>query len=941
MIIDRDEAFRHNSCKKLAQLGKVIFSLTSAARDKADDSADITGSYEEAILRLFARHRKQAEEVYSGLVRFRKSCIDKYCVEYGVLYKQMKSDYSTFLNQQTRRIVTITNEMKTIKTSIRQIEDETQTTATGTVAAIDEMFIAVRSPPVRSHKSQRNKAASATAEITERTKAVVVQFEVNLKAMVGRFNAEKSELKAQFTVLTKGAVKNHVDEFRCYRKDIGTMKDNAIDLRNQFTGIMAEHMRAARQTADARATLVEAVAGGAKQIQTQKATICVQIRSVTQKHDASVVALEKSSESERKTQKSQLDSIVVQIEEIRKKLAKLNASDTSMPATAAAHDNGCQKEIQRIKDSHAAVQKEAKMVQQNVDNFRRQTCEWVNNSLEKLAMRSAMLKERIERADVSRREEFARRLRIYEDKQNDRLRILEIAIQVQNELREQKNKEELDVLMNLQSEIPRQNDSLQQEFESATAKVEKELKDYELVMKGRRDDRVKELDAAFERRKSEWGKKLDDVKQKFRQDQLERTKIYRLPHLTTPSDGDRQAQQDFEIQKGKMSGLLTVLTTQIDALHADADTALARFNTELTSIDKGKRQLQRRMETETRAIDDEYERKIQIAQVDLQKTIDHIATFYNDDENRRGCEVIELMRKVTESRNRTDDLLKRKEKELANLRRENLEEEDQLRRKIEQLKAKSQTNCLEQQLSDGVLSMQNDVKAIENATAQRLAEIDRSIEKVVEDTESAKRSVQAETDDQIGLLVKQAAAYDDRRLKNEKAKQEEMSRIQATSNKMAEEIARKTVVEFDRIRKRINMAGGVRGQMEEDNDSAFSKGQDQFGTKIEIAAADLWRNIQTSAINRKQRLESLDAQIIDLRRTCRDMDASMLDIPGRKEEHGRVGIMETEIATQTTDISSKFELLIWLLEHGPEGERRTPRIASKTSFGRIPLPALV
>jgi hypothetical protein len=542
---------------------------------------------------------------------------------------------------------------------------------------------------------------------------------------------------------------------------------------------------------------------------------------------------------------------------------------------------------------------------------------------------------------LSRREEFTRRLQAYEEKLNDRLRILQTAIQVQKEWKEPRNKEGVEVLINLRSEIPLLNDRLQQEMEAAAAKVQKELKDYETQMKVRRDERVKELDAAFERRKLERLTKLDEVRQELRQDVSEGSKIYRPPQPATPLDANHRAQQDFEMQKGKMSGVLHVLTTQIDAIHTDMETAVGRFNTELTSIDKGKRQLQRRIETETRAIDDQYERKIQIAQVDLQKTIDHIAKFYSDEENRRGCEVIEFMRKVRESRNRTDDLLKRKAKELASLRRENLEGEDQLRHEIEQVKAKSQVNSLQQQLSEGVLSMEKDVNAITKATGERLAEIEGSIEKVIEDTESAKRSVQAETEGEIQSLVTQAATCDDRCAKIEQAKQEEMSRIQATWNEKAEEISRKAVVELDRIRKRIDIAEDVRRQMDEDNEAAFSKYQDQMGTKLATAAADLWKTIQTSTTSTNRRLESLNGQIIDLRRTLRDLEASMLEMPGRREEQGRVGIQETEIATQTTDISSKFESLIWLLEHGPEAERMAPRVASKTSFGRIPLPALV
>ena len=46
MITDRKEAFKHNSCKKLAQLAKVILTMSSQARDQNDELVDIANDYD-------------------------------------------------------------------------------------------------------------------------------------------------------------------------------------------------------------------------------------------------------------------------------------------------------------------------------------------------------------------------------------------------------------------------------------------------------------------------------------------------------------------------------------------------------------------------------------------------------------------------------------------------------------------------------------------------------------------------------------------------------------------------------------------------------------------------------------------------------------------------------------------------------------------------------
>ena len=72
IITDRNEAFKHNSCKKLAQLGKVIFTMSAQARDRHDELARIQDKYENLIMDLVEKHQEQAENIAKALVQFRK-----------------------------------------------------------------------------------------------------------------------------------------------------------------------------------------------------------------------------------------------------------------------------------------------------------------------------------------------------------------------------------------------------------------------------------------------------------------------------------------------------------------------------------------------------------------------------------------------------------------------------------------------------------------------------------------------------------------------------------------------------------------------------------------------------------------------------------------------------------------------------------------------------
>lgn len=113
-------------------------------------------------------------------------------------------------------------------------------------------------------------------------------------------------------------------------------------------------------------------------------------------------------------------------------------------------------------------------------------------------------------------------------------------------------------------------------------------------------------------------------------------------------------------------------------------------STQNSSIKKLKRELQRRVETQTRTIDDKYERKIQVEHVSIEKSIGNISKLCDEDENRRGREVIEMIRQIRQSGAHLDDFWKGKSKELQTLERDNRNIKNSLGHEIAELQTKNQ-----------------------------------------------------------------------------------------------------------------------------------------------------------------------------------------------------------------------------------------------------------
>ena len=128
MITDKNEAFKHNSCKKLAQLAKVIFQMSSLAKDRQDELQSITVHYESPIAQMVRQHYSLAEGISKDLVSFRKTCIDQACQDYGNAYRNIKANYSNLCRSKLQQLSDIYDELKKMlqfinDTKIKAIND--------------------------------------------------------------------------------------------------------------------------------------------------------------------------------------------------------------------------------------------------------------------------------------------------------------------------------------------------------------------------------------------------------------------------------------------------------------------------------------------------------------------------------------------------------------------------------------------------------------------------------------------------------------------------------------------------------------------------------------------------------------------------------------------------------------------------------------------------
>ena len=122
MITDKNEAFHHNSCKKLAQLSKVIYAMSAQKQDRIDSNYDLIDDFDEVIVDTINQHQYQLDLINNSLYKYRKKCIASSCKHFGSIYKQTKTDYANLISEQGDKYMNLINEIKIIEKGIREFQ---------------------------------------------------------------------------------------------------------------------------------------------------------------------------------------------------------------------------------------------------------------------------------------------------------------------------------------------------------------------------------------------------------------------------------------------------------------------------------------------------------------------------------------------------------------------------------------------------------------------------------------------------------------------------------------------------------------------------------------------------------------------------------------------------------------------------------------------------
>jgi len=198
--------------------------------------------------------------------------------------------------------------------------------------------------------------------------------------------------------------------------------------------------------------------------------------------------------------------------------------------------------------------------------------------------------------------------------------------------------------------------------------------------------------------------------------------------------------------------------------------------------------------------------------VHLGNAVDIISRLYADDENERGRTIVEVIRKVRETNNRTDDILARNRQYLEAMRGGYESLTDSLWRDVESVRS----NDAEAALSQGAAVIEANtvavVAAIEEAEVRALESIAMPIADRDATDRELVRTAKSELEEENQTHLAPIARMGDARRQIEDGESAEKTRCRRESEERAEQLGRRHDAAVQRVRTRIEAATDLRAK---------------------------------------------------------------------------------------------------------------------------------
>lgn len=926
MFVDKNDAFRHNSCKKLAQLAKVVTSMRNLELDRDAERVGIRNQYEEQIGQLRGKYLGKYQEIHSGLIQYRKDAIQEACNSYGQLYKQMKNEYLELVDQQTQSLTQIAEELKKCHDNVDSLKNQIQDSSSKVNKASHAFKQAVKSNQ-KSINALKTEAISQCQPYTSKTTAAQAEFDKKSKSLTAKHNKEVKEIKGQIQELLSQTIQNKRTELSKLYDSIDKMKEECNDYRRSFSTAIEEHLAISKTTQEKILAIVKAMNEQVDAIGKQKTVFEKQNEKIHEERTKELNELSSQFKKVSTNHTQIIDSYTDKIKKQQQQLIDFDKTQDEAKKRLINQQHAAKKNIESNFKSQETTYNQLRnnttltieKINRVVKNLMNWTKDSIDFSKEKLNNKNIGLKNRINQYSQEKQKQYNAVYSKILDNQKQRLELVERTFDRHQQTKDSYFNELLHMTKSMNDKMKQQGSKNQKMLDNKQSKINKEIEEYQNGLKSREESRENELLRNQEKGKSDRHKKLISLHQKFnsevgeKKDSLNNSKKaavdYIVQNYQTEASIEKET-ESFNLKKAQTLQKIDFMNKQIEIAREEGRKTANKYQNEMSNLDKTIRQLQRRKETETRTIDEEYEMKIQVCQVDLQKSIENISKLYNKGENEKGTVIIEAIRKVRDTRNRVDTFISKKKREIEDLHVQNSNEIKKLTQELDDLK----TNEKESELKQKIKEKENDLikkKAeIERMYQNKFSMVNAAISKTKEDSEEQQQKLVHEACEKQKAFGDATKQIDAEKAQLEQEKTQSRQEINSKYDQIKAEISSKYQVEAEKMKNRIEDSRNKRDELLMKQKEQLSQMTDDLNDVIK----DQIEQIHPLFIRTD---ETMNQNLIDLIADLKSMGDQKAAIEDSANKDKEVKLKQ-KCVQKLESIGSKTDALVKLLLEGPD-----------------------
>lgn len=761
MITNKDEAFHHNTCKKLAQLSKVIFAMNCLKQDQIDEKSDLFQQFENLLNDINVSHQEKLNEIITLLFKFRKRSINKSCSDYGSLYKNLKKDFISFFTEQNDKFLRISNNIKNTQKEIKTYQVSSLQKAADFFENTDKISSDLKK--LKKAELSPNLIKSSTDPIFKKMDHFNKQWKAHISETKNNHKLYKRQLEKDNQISIQQEIRNYYTVWQNLLLKISPIKEEISNYKATYDSIIQNHSNFFISQINIRNEIVDETTQKLIAINNQKTSLTKSLQSCNSSNQLLIRQLENQRLNNRnifQQMYSKLKQDSHQQQHLRHQFQKSFSSRGEKLQSELAHNLDLlnQKlliEKDNLLELQANHRKYILLGLQDSERLLRSTSSLIKKSLDNERYNISKMTVKIRQMENSQKQNCENYQASYKTVISQQKEKLESCLQKIFSLNEfhKKVSEKVDELnglyqkkrLEMNSEIDAYNEKFKLEYKNASEGYKKLLLNKKELNDSIFSQKIERKKNHLNQTSSKFNAELNVLSNSIKE--KNETEIFNYKNSMKLSQLNFEESQNHQIQLNKINGRLQFYVTSVEQARQIAEKTVNQLDHEISSIDKKMRQFKRLVKSTIQNIDSEYEMKIQVMQIELNNKIENLSKLFTKEENDRGCEVIEAIRKIRETQNQQlsksifllnekshllRDIEKRKNEKVTIINDfKNCKKENELTEKVESLKVNLNQIIKNEneKLNEEINQLRTIISSSKSENEKRIEEIESEIER--------------------------------------------------------------------------------------------------------------------------------------------------------------------------------------------------------------------